>query len=935
MTTRRISIILAATMGILLALLASVYLWLDTNAGRAFVARKIATYQLENGLSIRIGRIDGSIYGMAILSDVRLYDMKGNFATIPKAKLDWHPFGYFTGFLDIDAITATEMRISRIPAFKVVPDTGEPLLPDIDITIDQLKIDRILFAKSIAGKEQIASLQGNVRIADRRALINATASSLRGDKLFLKLDAVPDDDRFDLHLSLDAPKGGLISGLAGRNVPIRARLDGKGSWEKWNGRLNASTGEDILADISLMARKGRFTAQGTMQPQLLLGDGLLARALAPLTRIDLAATFEDRVAKVEGSLQSSALELQADGVVDMGAGSFEDLVLDFRLLKPSVLARNFSGEGVDGKILLNGAFAQPIMAYSITANRLSFDETTFEGVFASGEAQGKSDRFLVPVNARARRVTGINAIAGGLLTNVSVNGDLAIADGRLLSDNLKIRSDRINATAIVIGDINKGFYTGALNGRVDNFRVESVGLFNVETDVDLETQLGSGYALVGTVKARSTRLFSPGFQNFLGGQMFVNAGIRYATDGVLRITRASVVAPQFRLNQGQGTYQTQGGKVLFNGSGFSTRYGPVAVQVTGTFDRPIARVTAARPGFGVGLSDIVAVVTRNGNGYGIALTGVTDYGPVSGDLDILSSNGPLTIDILRGDFAGIALTGRIRQASSGPFVGMLTGQGAGFDGTIALMAQGRYQRAVIDAVASNARLSGVQTLSIGRAIIKADVIIYERPQILADVQVQNALMGEVSIAAARAKIDYRAGNGTAKLLAEGRSVVPFRIAANAELTPRLWRIAASGRANSIDFSTVSPVRIIPGRNDYEIMLATIKVADGTVKLAGSYGAGFELQSRLDRVDLAILNPFFPGLGLGGRATGSLDWSQSSFAAFPRADTRLEITRFTRTSLGSRSQPVEISVVGRLLPGGGNARAIIRRRGVPVGRIQVD
>ncbi|NJS13832.1 MAG: translocation/assembly module TamB [Sphingopyxis sp.] len=79
----------------------------------------------------------------------------------------------------------------------------------------------------------------------------------------------------------------------------------------------------------------------------------------------------------------------------------------------------------------------------------------------------------------------------------------------------------------------------------------------------------------------------------------------------------------------------------------------------------------------------------------------------------------------------------------------------------------------------------------------------------------------------------------------------------------------------------------------------------------------------------------PGLGLGGSASGSLDWSQASMAAFPRADARLEIARFTRANLGAISQPVEISLVGRLLPDGGNARAVIRRRGAAVGRMQVD
>jgi translocation and assembly module TamB len=63
---------------------------------------------------------------------------------------------------------------------------------------------------------------------------------------------------------------------------------------------------------------------------------------------------------------------------------------------------------------------------------------------------------------------------------------------------------------------------------------------------------------------------------------------------------------------------------------------------------------------------------------------------------------------MRGNFSGIGVTGRIQQTASGPFVGTLNGIGSGFDGTIALSAQGKFQRAVIDAIALNAVLSGTQ-----------------------------------------------------------------------------------------------------------------------------------------------------------------------------------------------------------------------------------
>ena len=935
MRGRHILIALGAVLGLLIAVLAGGYLWLDSRSGHAFVVRQIANFQAENGLTVRIGRIEGSLYDRAVLRDVRILDTQGSFALIPEARLDWHPFAYLRGAVRIDRLVAPEARLNRLPQLRAVPDRGEPLLPDIDIHIGELRIDRVRIAPAVTGRAQTGSLRAKVDIADRRAVIDAAAATSEGDRLALRLDAVPDDNRFDVKARLAAPATGLFAAMTGQGMAMTMTLDGRGDWQRWDGALAARTGDTPLADLALSARNGLFAVKGDVAAQPLLGDTAIGRGLAGTTAVDMTAALDKRIARLSGTVRSEAATIALDGVADLGESRFDDLAVDFTVPRAERFAPNVHAAGLTGRLLLNEGFVAPTVSYRITAARLAFDQTALEGFSASGEARGRNGEWSIPVTARARRISGVNQVAGGLLTNVALNGNLAMANGRILSDNLRIRSDRINATALLVGDIGAGVYTGALNGRVDDFRLESVGLFNVEADVDLETRTQQGFALVGTVKARSTRLFSDGVRNFLGGQMTVNSGIRYGTDGVLRITRTTLIAPQFRLNTGSGTYVASSGRVVFNGSGLSSQYGRIALAITGTATRPEVRIRAANPGLGVGLADIDARVTRSAQGFAVTFTGASDYGPVGGALDIVTGTGPLTIDVRRGDFAGIGFAGRIRQTAAGPFAGELRGSGSGFDGTVLLSSQGRFQRAVIDATANNAMLSGMRTLSIGRGIIRADVTLFNQPQVVADVQLENAVSGTLSIAAARARINYQGGSGTARLLAEGRSAVPFRVAVNAALTPTLWRIAARGRASGVDFATDGPLRIVPERGGYAIRLSRITIGDGNVRLAGRYGDGIELQSRLDNVSLAALAPVMPGLGLGGRVSGSVDWSQPSLAAFPRADARLEIARFTRISLGAASQPVDISLVGRLLPDGGNARAVIRRRGAAVGRVQID
>src|SRR3546814_11757631 len=100
---------------------------------------------------------------------------------------------------------------------------------------------------------------------------------------------------------------------------------------------------------------------------------------------------------------------------------------------------------------------------------------------SSGLARVDADRILIPIDARARRVSGLNAAAGGLLTNVRINGDLAITGPQILSDNPKLRSDKIDAAAIVAANVPTGRYTGALHGRITAYRTESIGLVTITT----------------------------------------------------------------------------------------------------------------------------------------------------------------------------------------------------------------------------------------------------------------------------------------------------------------------------------------------------------------------------------------------------------------------------------------------------------------------
>jgi translocation and assembly module TamB len=922
-----------------LVLLAALFLaGLDSSAGRRFVVNQIEKYEFENGMKIGIGRLDGSLYGAMRVRDFTLSDPKGVFLTSPELKLDWRPLNYLSNHIDVRSATAKLMVMKRMPAFKPVPDRGEPLLPDIDIDVGVIRVDRLIFDPAVAGERQEARLDGKVHIADRRAQVTANAETIgkgaKGDRLKLLLDAVPEANRLAMTLDVQAPQGGVLAAMGGFKEPLTARLNGRGDWKAWDGNLVADLGTAPLARLALTGRDGTFAVKGTAQAARLF-SGSSAALLGPQTAIDLTAKLADRKADLDGRLSSDAMRLGISGGMDLGESRYDALKLAFVVLRPAALAPSLRGNGLRANATLDGAFARPMIAYQANANSLAVNDIVIDALSLSGKARVDADQIVIPVAGRAARIRGLDTVAGGTLSSVRLDGDLAYKDGRILSDNLRLRSPRIDAKAIIIADLNRGFYTGAIDGRINDYRIESVGIFDIDTDADLKTAANGGFELAGRVRARSTRLFNSGVRDLLGGNAVASADVRYGTDGITRFSSLRLSAPRLRIVSGQGSYAPNG-QLQLTARAHSTDYGPLGVQLAGTISDPRATLTAERPGLGIGLADLEARITAAPGGYRLAATGATDYGPLTADVVLLTAAGPLTIDVTRADLSGIGFNGRLVQSASGPFVGQLTAAGQGLGGLVRLSADGKYQAAAINVRANNVVLPGAAQLSVGSAIVDADVILYDRPRVIADIQIAQTRIRDYDIAVGRVKIDYRDGRGKAQALVEGVSGVPFRIAANADLQPNLWRAAVQGRATGINFRTISPARIVPGPGGYELLPTTIDLGrNSTARIAGRFGDGIMIQSRLDRVNMAIANAIYPGMGLGGRATGSIDFEQVNFGAFPRADARLTITDFTRTTAAAVSQPVDVNFAGKLLSDGGEARAVMRQRGSVIGRLQAS
>ena len=88
----------------LLFLLAGALVLLDTAPGHRFIVDRIQGFETASGLKIRIGRIDGSIFGKSQLKNVARIRPARRLPDLANIKLDWAPGAWLNNKLSIDSV---------------------------------------------------------------------------------------------------------------------------------------------------------------------------------------------------------------------------------------------------------------------------------------------------------------------------------------------------------------------------------------------------------------------------------------------------------------------------------------------------------------------------------------------------------------------------------------------------------------------------------------------------------------------------------------------------------------------------------------------------------------------------------------------------------------------------------------------------------------
>ena len=341
---------LAGALALALLVVVATLAWLDSAPGHRFLVSRIAAVSPPSGLRIHVDRIEGSIYRKAVLRGLVLSDPKGRFFDAQRVELDWWPFAWLSNRLDIDRLVIPQATLHKLPKLNPSERQG-PILPGFDIRLMQFSVDRLTVAPAVTGKVELATLSGDADIRGGRAIIDLSARVIGAeDALNLTLDSRPDDDRFNLAVTVNAPRGGVLAAMAGLNQDGNLRISGKGRWTRWDGRLAATLAGNPVADLKLGARSGAYTIQGTIEGSAIPGKGLLPRLASPRLTIGAQGTLADRVVDGRLTLRSAAIDLIADGAIDLRNNAFDNLRLDMNLARPEALLKDMRGRDVVASI---------------------------------------------------------------------------------------------------------------------------------------------------------------------------------------------------------------------------------------------------------------------------------------------------------------------------------------------------------------------------------------------------------------------------------------------------------------------------------------------------------------------------------------------------------------------------------------------------------
>ncbi|MBA4353147.1 MAG: hypothetical protein C0409_00505 [Novosphingobium sp.] len=924
---RRFAILFAAGAALLIAAL----LVLDSSLGHRLVADRIAAIAPGSGLRIEIGRIDGSIYGASTLRDIRVSDPEGVFLTVPVAELDWRPLSWLKTGLDIRLLALHRGMLRRAPRLRPSEDRNAPILPDFDIRIDKLVIDNLSVSEAMAGQKRRVDVLASADIRGGHAIVDVNGRFGEKDRIVFKLDSEPDRNKFELALSYDAPKDGVIATLAGSKSDISARVFGRGGWSQWNGLAYATQDGKRLAAFQLENRAGAYRLAGQAWPGGML-KGTAAQAVGQALSVLYDGTFAANAFDGRLRVAGDAFKAAATGKVDLVNNAAEALKVRAVVMRPDRLISSPQLADVALDATLDGAFSDLSIEHVVTIGRLKLGTLDAQGLRSAGTATWDGTRFVLPLAVTARRVTTGNTMIDPRFPGGRVTGDLVFAGNRLTSDNLILSLKGLGARLALRGDMARGGYALAGPVAARGFSLPNLGTVDGNAKIVFKVGNGVPWTLQANVAGRMIRIDNGTLQTLTGGNLRFAGGVALGERIPMTFRKATINSAKLQLAL-DGKVQTAGSASL-TGQGRHTDYGAFTVQAAMTGDGPNAVLVFANPLPSAGLKDVRVALSPIADGFRIETGGESRLGPFAGTLGLFMPQGGATrIDIERFRVWQTDVTGGVTLGNDG-VAGQLALTGGGLNGTVLLAPREGGQGFDANVTARNAKFGGAKPLSIGNAKIDATGLIKDGHSTIEGTLLAEGIgMGKVFVGRLAAAAYLQDGSGSVTASVSGRRGTRFALQGTAAFAPD--QIVAYVSGEYAGRKVTMPRRAVMTRESDGWRLAPTQVGFGRgILIAEGHllGGPTQMKLLLAQMPVSVVDIVIADLGLGGIASGIVEYSNDHKGA-PSGNAALMIKGLSRSGLVLTSRPVDLALVARLDPDALQARAVIREGADVRGRFQ--
>jgi translocation and assembly module TamB len=478
---------MAGALTLLLALVIGTVLIVgNTSAGRAQIEKLVA--RLTSG-NVQLSGLAGSFPSHLTLEELKLKDAAGVWLTAQKIELDWMPWDYLEGRLQINRLQVASVDMERLPQGSSTPSQGEVSIPRIDVA--QASIDRVHLGAALAGAPTTLAANGSAHLRSvSDMLFDASARRVDGNgdgqyELHLHFDAQRMDAALKLHEPANGPLENILSlpglgaleatlNLSGPRAAERLELSLQAGELKGHaqGSLNVN---DLSADLAFAFESAAMSPR----PDLGWERGVLrGRWRGSVRSPNAEGHLEVARLRVPGQLQVAALS--ADLAAERGQAGLHTLIQGLRIPGSQPKLLEADPVKIDASVRLD----DPARRVDVTASHRLF---ALKGQAITAGEQSATLELRLP-NLTPLAAYAAQDLRGSAVINAQLAGYPAAT--RIKLDANATLTPGTQVWAAAVGDRARFELSGAFKG--DSLSIDSMKLSGRAIVLSANGSIGGG-----------------------------------------------------------------------------------------------------------------------------------------------------------------------------------------------------------------------------------------------------------------------------------------------------------------------------------------------------------------------------------------------------------------------------------------------------------